>query len=452
MTASSSVVSPAVERSILRSIAEFQSDTAEILVARPPLAARMTLYVLAGMIVSAIALATLVPIERVVTARGRITSVAPHMVVQPLETSIIRRINVREGQLVRKGEILATLDPTFTGADVSLLGQRIESLEAELARLGAELTGKPYQPDGDGLSGRLQARIHDMRRGQLAASLSSFDQKIAATESSLERARRELAYYGERLRLIREIEGMRTTLEAKQAGSRLQTIVASDARVDIERNVAVQEANLATAKHELAFLRSERETFEKKWSAAIVEQMVDKQRQLDTAREEMAKAGRRKELVELRAAEDAVVLQVGDISIGSVAEVAKRMFVLVPVAGGLQAEVEVAARDQGFVKAGQRVELKLDAWPYTQHGTVEGGVRTVSGDSFVQKTAAGGSGPAVYLAHVDLKTPNLRDVPADFRLVPGMPITADVSVGSRTLFAYLLDKAAPLLLEGLREP
>ena len=70
MTAASLALSPAVERATRRSIAEFQSDTAEILGASTPLSARMTLHVLAAMVITAIALAAMVPVDRVVTARG----------------------------------------------------------------------------------------------------------------------------------------------------------------------------------------------------------------------------------------------------------------------------------------------------------------------------------------------------------------------------------------------
>ncbi|TBW32656.1 HlyD family type I secretion periplasmic adaptor subunit [Siculibacillus lacustris] len=445
-------LSPAAERTARRDVADFQSDSAEILGARISFLSQLTLHVLAAMVVAAIVMAALMPIDRVVTARGRVTSVQPKMVVQPLETSIIRQINVREGQIVRAGEVLATLDPTFSGADVRMLAQRIATLEAETARLQAELRGVPFQAASTEPTEVLQERLYGARAAQYRASLIGYDEKIGAAQSLLERANKELGYYGERLGLIREIETMRTTLQERQTGSRLNTIIASDQRVEIERNVAVQRLTLESAQHQLDGLRAERDGYQRKWVADVAEQLVDKQRQLDGARDDMAKAGKRRELIDLRAVQDAVVLQIGDISIGSVVESAKKIFTLVPLGGGLQIEVEVAGNDQGFVAVGQPVVLKFDAWPYTRHGTGRGVVRSVSGDSFRQTTATGGSGPAIYLAHVDIVDSNLRGIPADFRLVPGMPVTADVAVGSRTPLGYLLDKVIPLLTEGLREP
>ena len=442
----------AADRAAARAVADFQSDTAEILSADLSPAARLTLHVLVAMMALAIALAATLPIDRVVTARGRVTSVEPHIVVQPLETSIVRQIAVREGQIVRAGDILARLDPTFSGADVAMLGQRIGTLEAEISRLQAELHGEAYRPKSEEPVETLQSRLWEARQAQLRSLDLGFEEKIASARSNRERAEKELAFYSERLGLIREVETMRTTLQERQTGSRLNTIIASDQRVDIERNVEVQRMIAVSAAHQIESLRAEQETTRRKWAADVAEQLVEKQRLLAAAREEATKAGKRRELIDLKAVQDAVVLQVADISIGSVAESAKKLFVLVPLAGGLQVEVEVDAHDQGYVEVGQPVELKYEAWPYSRHGTGKGVVRTVSADAFRRQNQQGSAGPAIYLAHVDIRETDLRGVPADFRLVPGMPVTADVAVGSRTLLGYLLDKVIPLTSEGLREP
>lgn len=452
MAALRSQLSAAAEIAAARDVADFQSDSAEILGARISKLSQMTLHVLAAMVVVGILVSGLVPIDRVVTARGRVTSVEPKIVVQPLETSIMRQINVREGQIVKAGEVLATLDPTFSGADVRMISQRIATLEAETARLSAELHGKPFRMSTEEPVGVLQERLYAARAAQYRATLTGYDEKIGAAQAAIDRATKELGYYSERLSLIREVETMRTTLQERQTGSRLNTIVASDQRVEIERNVAVQQLTLASAQHQLDGVRADRDGFQRKWVADIAEQLVDRQRQLDAARDELAKAGRRREMIDLRAVQDAVVLQIGDISIGSVVEAAKKIFTLVPIGGGLQVEVEVSGSDQGFVDVGQPVVLKFDAWPYTRHGSGRGVVRSVSADSFRQQTAQGGAGPAIYLAHVDIVDAQLRGVPADFRLVPGMPVTADVAVGSRTPLGYVLDKVVPLLTEGFREP
>src|SRR6185312_8876957 len=102
---------------------------------------------------------------------------------------------------------------------------------------------------------------------------------------------------------------MRTTLEKNKTGSRLNTIVASDARVEIERNIAVQDGAITASSRDLEVLQAQREAFIQKWKADGAGDLVTQRRLLDSAREDMAKATHRSDLIHLRASEDAVVLQ-----------------------------------------------------------------------------------------------------------------------------------------------
>ena len=116
---------------------DFQSDALEIEYRPLPRSARLTLYLLLTLIVSAIGWAAVSYIDRIVVAHGKLVTTAPTIVVQPMETSLIRTINVRAGDIVRQGDILATLDPTFTEADV---GQHV-SLARDGVQVGIKLAG-----------------------------------------------------------------------------------------------------------------------------------------------------------------------------------------------------------------------------------------------------------------------------------------------------------------------
>ena len=102
---------------------------------------RTTLHVLLAAFATFILWASLSHVEKIVVAKGRLVNPQPNIVVQPLETSIIQRIEVRAGQVVKKGQLLATLDPTFTQADEAQLRARLASLDTQTAGLRAELAG-----------------------------------------------------------------------------------------------------------------------------------------------------------------------------------------------------------------------------------------------------------------------------------------------------------------------
>src|SRR5882757_2288925 len=116
-------------------ILEFQWPSTAIVNAPIPRSARGTVWVISSMVVAMIAIMAIFPVEQVVTARGLVVSLSPTILVQPLETAIVRSIEVREGQRVRAGDVLARLDPTFAAADVATLVAQVSSLEAEVSRL-----------------------------------------------------------------------------------------------------------------------------------------------------------------------------------------------------------------------------------------------------------------------------------------------------------------------------
>ena len=107
----------------------FQSETAEILETPEPAGVRATVYVLTGFIVSLIVLAAFVRLDRVVYSSGQIVTTQATMVVQALDPSIIKSLNTQEGERVKGGQLLATLDPTFAAADVEAATLQIESVD-----------------------------------------------------------------------------------------------------------------------------------------------------------------------------------------------------------------------------------------------------------------------------------------------------------------------------------
>ena len=113
---------------VTQTIRNFPSETAEVIGRHDARIERTTVLLLAVMVIVAIVLAGVTNLDRVVTSTGRMVSVEGTLVVQPLEVAIIRGIKVQQGEVVHKGQSLATLDPTFTNADVGDLQHQVASL------------------------------------------------------------------------------------------------------------------------------------------------------------------------------------------------------------------------------------------------------------------------------------------------------------------------------------
>ena len=183
---------------------------------------------------------------------------------------------------------------------------------------------------------------------------------------------------------------------------------------------------------------------------------------LSNAREQLNKATLRRQLVELRSERDAVVQSVAKVSVGSVLQSGQQFITLVPADAPLEVEANVFGRDSGFMHVGDTVAIKFDTFPYSQYGMAEGIVRIVSPNSFTAQdearnpTSAVPVGPTTaepfYRARITIDRVALHDVPKDFEVIPGMPVTADIKVGKRTVLKYLLGMVVPIAHEAMREP
>ncbi|HYZ62830.1 MAG TPA: biotin/lipoyl-binding protein, partial [Acetobacteraceae bacterium] len=128
-----------------QNLLDFHSPTNALAVTPVMFGARRVTWMVASLVAACFAASALIPIDKVVTAQGRIIAQEATTVVQPLETAIIRSIDIREGDTVKKGQILARLDPTFATADMGALQAQVASLQAEVDRLQAEANGTEYR-------------------------------------------------------------------------------------------------------------------------------------------------------------------------------------------------------------------------------------------------------------------------------------------------------------------
>ena len=436
----------------------FQSETAEIIEAPEPFGVRATLYVVGAFFVAAILVALFTRLDRVVTSNsGNIVTTQPTVVLQALDPSLIKTIEVREGQRVAAGDVLATLDPTFAAADVGALKQQIASLDAQIARCEAELAKRPYDPPAapDPTTDRyvqLQKSYYLLRKAQREDQIRSYDEQIAQVTATIAKLQNNQARYSDRARLAKEVEAMRATLAAAQVGSRLNLLAATDQKTELLRNLEYDRNSLVESQHQLKATAATRNGFIQQWLGEASKEQVTARNQRDVAVHQLEKATKHKDLVRLVAAEDSVVLKMAKLSVGSVLKEGDPLIYLAPLRSAVEAEVHISPRDVGFIRVDDPVRIKLDAFNFIEHGMAEGTVRWISEGAFTVHEDSGAPAEPYYKVRVALTDVDLHNVPEGFRLIPGMTLTADVHIGTRSVLMYIVNGAVKGMNEGMREP
>ncbi|MGP9813822.1 HlyD family type I secretion periplasmic adaptor subunit [Rhodopseudomonas sp. NSM] len=436
-------------------VGEFQSDAVEIEERAPPRVARLTLYCVVALIFAAILWASLSRVDTVVSAQGKLTTTHPNLVLQPLETSVIRQMHVRAGDVVTQGDPLATLDPTFSQADLDQLRVKVAAFDATIERFRAELDGRDYVlSDPANPDAILQSKLFAQRKSFYATQLTTFDAQIASARAVLQTGQDEETVLTQRLETMKSIESMRTSLMAKEVGSRLNFLLSKDARLEVESNLSRTRGNQVDAVHKIEKANADRQVFIEEFKRATYQDLVETLSKRSGAAEELKKAELRRQLIVLTAPIDAVVLEIANRTVGSVAKEAETLFVLVPRNVPLQVEANIEGRDIGQITVGQAVRLKFEAFPFQKYGTATGVVRVVSEDAFNPdaKTDAARRSPAPYYrVLVDVTDSKLRIPSGQVQLIPGMAVTAELKVGQRRVVSYFLYPLLRGLDESIRE-
>jgi HlyD family type I secretion membrane fusion protein len=438
-------------------VGAFESETAAVFLRTAPASEHMMLYALAAIVVLSIGLCAVVKLDRVVTSVGRVVPAAGAFYVSPFDTGIVRQILVKAGDVVKKDQVLATLDPTFTSADLKQLQQKLASDEAAVMRLDAELAGRPYEFAATDSAQLLQGAIWQKRQAQYRFDLADFDSRIHGAQSQVDQYEANSREYAKRLKLAEETEKVYQPLLEKGYVSKLQSMQATDERTEMGRLLGDAQNQMAALRQTMAALKAQRESYIQKWNSDTGTELVTVRNDLDVTRQNLQKAQKLSDLASLDAPADAVVLKVGRVSSGSVtggnaqAMGQEPLFTLVPLDGPLEADVNVRSEDIGFIKVGDPVQVKLDAYRYLQHGTAKGAIKTISEGTFTTDDN-NVPVPPYFKVRVAIKEAHLRNVPADFRLIPGMTVSGDIMVGKRTILSYLVEGAMRTGSEAMREP
>jgi HlyD family secretion protein len=440
-------------------VLEFQSPTAAVIATPVPAISRHTNFIITALVFTALLISAVMHVDKIVSAPGKLVSAAPNIVVQPFVTSIVQSIEVQEGQIVHKGQVLATLNPTYAAADLTALTSQQQAYSAEVARLQAQENGTPYNADPANPASALQMQTYNQQVGQYNFTMEGYAQKISALQTNIAGYEAQAAYYRQRLGIASNVEDMRKSLQQLQVGSRLDTLAATDDRVNIQSNLASALSSAASSQRDLAAQAAERDGFDQQWKATVSQQLLEAINNLTQAQQSLAKAQLNDQLVQLTAPRDSIVLSVAKISVGSVLQSGELLMQLVPVDAPLSVEADVSGTDSGYVHPGDKVNIKFDTLPFLQYGMAQGVVKTVSPDSFDpqdQQTGAptlpGSQRTLYYRTTISLDELNLHNTPPGFRLVPGMPLAADVLVGTRTILGYFTRQIMPIAYESLHEP
>lgn len=422
---------------------------------------RAILYLIVGLFAGLLLWSLFGRLDIIAVAPGRLVPSSYVKVVQPADAGIIKEILVREGDQVRKDEVLVRMDASLSEADSRQVQNQLQSTRIQLRRIDAELADQEptlAAEDDPMLFGQMLAQYRARRQAHLdavateRAVLSKAEQDLRSAQEQVSKLRQMLPIYEDQARSWQQLvdEGFAGRLQAEERKRQL-----IDAEQELKAQVhqsAGLRAAIEQSRQRLAQLRSA-------YEQQLYNERVELEAQYQSLLQEWEKQLHRNELLELRAPQDGIIKDLATHTEGAVLQPGTVLMTIVPADEPLRAEVWVDNRDRGFIREGQSVRVKVAPFPFQKYGMVEGVVRTVSADATEgpQREANGAQVPSSsggvfqFRSIVELKAQYLEASGNRLKLMPGMQVDAEISLGQRTVMEYLLSPVRKAFQEAGRE-
>lgn len=433
--------------------AEFLAGALSLQRSPPSPAPRVALWLICAFALLALLWAVSGKVDVVATASGKVIPSGRSKAIQAFETASVQAIHVRDGDAVRAGDLLLELDATAAAADAERIeneriAARLQALRSQ-AMLAAQSSGRlPKLTAGD----LPPARIAEAAQ-QADGMHAEYRARLARLDADIDRRQAELRSTQE---LVRKLEqtlpitrGRAQDYKALQVGgfvSRHAWMEKEQARLDQEGELATQQSRLSEIGAALRETQGQRSALVAETRRQLLDAAAEGAQREESLKQELLKAQAREKLMAVTAPIDGTVQQLAVNTVGGVVTPAQVLMLLVPDDQPIEIDALLENKDIGFVKPGQAVEVKVEAFPYTRYGTIPGTVVHLSHDA-VSDDKHG----LTYLAKIRVQRSFVRVNGRDVPLNAGMAVVAEIKTGRRRVIEYFLSPLLEHTSESLRE-
>ncbi|SIO06080.1 membrane fusion protein, adhesin transport system [Sulfurivirga caldicuralii] len=430
---------------------EFVHSVAQAALEKPTTKSQLLVWSVFLLIAAFLLWANWAQVDVRVQAEGRVIPSSQLQVVQSFDGGIVREIFVKDGDKVKKGQVLMRLDRTQFASSYGENLVKEASLRARIARLRAIVENKPLKlklPSDPRLAEIYQNEIDLYKRqlAQLKTQENIQSTKIRQAQLELKSAQDQRAQLQESYNLIQkeiritqplvkrgyasEVDLLKLKREANDIRSKLQ---------DVQNTIPKLQASIREARAELKKIQQE---FQNK----AHQELNDAESELAALQETQKALRERVQRTDLVSPVNGIVKRVLVTTIGGVVKPGDPVVEIVPEDDVLIIEARVRPQDIGFLRPGLPAKVKFSAYDFAIYGGLEGKVVNISADTITDE-----KGDSYYLVRIKTDKKYLGTPEHPLALLPGMTATVDIITGKRTILQYLLNPIVKVKENALKE-
>jgi len=384
--------------------------------------------------------ATYGELDVVALASGEVVPASQVKTIQHLEGGIVRKILVREGDLVKRGQALINLEPTKTRAEVAEVEIRLRALRVAIARLAAEaiVAKRPaFPPDLIQSEPDLiqQARdLFEIRRSRVENQIRSQQHQITQREQEIKEIQVRLRNNLNSHKLLREQLKISAKLLKQGLTNRMSDLNLRKEESELKGRIDEDRAALPRARAAQNAARSQLEAVKNGFQEEARKELSEIRRTEKELTERLRKFKDTLSRTVLRSPVDGIVKSLYVVTEGGVVQPGGTLVDIVPGDDRLVIEARLPTQDIGYVRIDQEALVQLASAEAARYGKLIGKVVHVSPDTIVTR-----DGVPFYKVRIEPEQEYFERANLRYKLSPGMQIQVSIRTGTRTVMRYLLD-------------
>lgn len=418
---------------------------------KSPVRLSIVLYVMTALITAFIVWANIAEVDELTRGMGRVIPSRQIQVVQNLEGGIVEEILVKEGEHVKKGQVLLTIDDTGFGSSFEENKSRENELKAKLVRLRAEAEGKKFKADKEAMElypelVREEQRLYRINADRNQSELAALSQRLRQKQIEMKDARANIKNLRTTRELIRKEIKLTLPLFKRGLVSEVEYLQLQQRELENKNDLESLEKSIDTIKSKEAEIRN-------MVSETTARQKSIAQEELNKVLAEIKRLGSSQVAIEdrvnraqVRSPVDGTVNQLLVNTIGGVVKPGMDILEIVPDDDALLVEAKIKPSDIAFIYPGLSAVIKLTAYDFAIYGGLAGEVVHISADTIVDEKQE-----HYYLVRIKTDRSYLGEDDNRKNIMVGMTVIADIVTGKKTVMQYLMKPILRAKYNALRE-
>ncbi|MBG6027724.1 HlyD family type I secretion periplasmic adaptor subunit [Proteus mirabilis] len=372
------------------------------------------------------------------SATGKLIVAGHSQVIQIYEHSRLAVLHVKEGQKVNQGDALLTLDILGVDEEVKGLQKKIDSLL--LLKLRYQALSQEASPQKlyhfNKLDEKTKKSIlisYQKEKDEFESNINLIDTEIEINNKNQTMIHNELLSLNTLKENINQRFLLKKKLFIKKIISQMEYLENEKELLEINRVITIKNAEYQLIKSQEKKLNENLDTLEKQKKLEWHDKYKQYESELLIYSQNLNHAQKRQQLKIVRSPVTGTVQQITNYTLGSSLQPSQQVMTIIPDNQHNIAEVNILNKDIGFIHVGQKAMIKIDAFPYTRYGTLEGNITNIAKDS-IQHEQLG----LVYPATIELNTQMIESNNQQYSLAPGMSLVAEIIIDKRRVIDYFL--------------